>query len=118
MPKKFCRYPRCGNLLEIGSDPYCVEHRRFKEHRGPAAVRGYDWRWHKFRDWFLNRHPLCELCKAKGIVKAADLPHHLIPLKGKHDPNRLVESNCSAVCVPCHRQLTLEQKGGETSTFL
>ena len=117
MPTKFCGYSRCGKLIPLG-ERFCPEHKHFQEgQRGKASERGYDWRWKKFRDWFLSRHVLCELCEIKKIVKAADEVHHRIPLKGKHDPNRLVESNCMPLCGACHRQVTLEQRaiGGEKS---
>ena len=36
-------------------------------------------RWHKLAKAFIERHPLCEECRRKGIVKAAECVDHIDP---------------------------------------
>lgn len=98
MPKVPCA--RCKvNLVDYG---YCAacEPRSPKaladQHRGSSTERGYDARWQRFRLWFLHRHPLCEDCGRLAV----DV-HHKLKVKD-HPEFRLVESNCMALCKPCH----------------
>jgi 5-methylcytosine-specific restriction protein A len=56
----------------------------------------------------LERSPLCEDCKAKGLVRAATVPDHIKPLAlGGED----VDSNIRCLCDECHRKRTAEQFG-------
>ena len=36
-------------------------------------------RWHKLAKAFIEDHPLCEECKRKGIIKAAECVDHIDP---------------------------------------
>ena len=36
-------------------------------------------RWHKLAKAFIESHPLCEECKRKGIIKAAECVDHIDP---------------------------------------
>ena len=56
---------------------------------------------HKFRPWFLSRHPLCEQCQASGRVKAAVHVHHVRGL-AEYPGDLCDESRCRALCVGCH----------------
>lgn len=77
----FCNQPGCRVLT---SERYCIVHASLHEQREDnrpgAAERGYDGRWHKLRDAYLRRHPLCELCERKGMVTVANVVHHVKPI--------------------------------------
>lgn len=56
----------------------------------------------------LRDEPLCRDCKAKGQVRAATVPDHIVPLaKGGTDD----DSNIRCLCAECHRARTAEQFG-------
>ena len=56
----------------------------------------------------LARNPLCSDCMAKGLVTAATVPDHIVPLaRGGLD----VDSNIRCLCAECHRVRTAEQFG-------
>lgn len=66
--------------------------------------------WHILRNSYIRKHPLCELCKSKGIITPADHVHHIKEfLNGYTDEERwcllLDESNLMSVCCKCHREL-------------
>lgn len=46
------------------------------------ADRGYDHRWRKEREAYLRLHPLCVMCEARGLVKAATVVDHIKPHRG------------------------------------
>ena len=111
-PDKPCRAMGCGSLIPAGRQPpYCEEHRKEKrrredQDRPSAAKRGYDRRWRRFREWFLRQKPLCEECKEQGRTTAAKEVHHIKPIKGPNDRNRLDPDNCKALCKSCHSRIT------------
>ncbi len=69
------------------------------DRRGSAASRGYDSRWERIREIILAAQPLCQSCKARGMVVPATLVHHLTPLAqgGTHHPD-----NLRPLCTSCH----------------
>ena len=59
----------------------------------------------------LAAEPLCRDCKAKGIIRPATVPDHIIPLaRGGKD----TDDNIRCLCHPCHRKRTAEQFGHRT----
>lgn len=51
----------------------------------------------------LAAEPLCRDCKAKGIIRAATVPDHIIPLaQGGTD----TDDNVQCLCGPCHDRKT------------
>ena len=44
-----------------------------------AQERGYNSRWQTAREAFLAKHPLCVMCEARGVVRAATVVDHIIP---------------------------------------
>jgi 5-methylcytosine-specific restriction protein A len=68
--------------------------------RGRAAVEQ--------RKRRLTKEPLCRDCKAKGVIRAATVPDHIIPLK-KGGPD--TDTNIRCLCTPCHIIRTAEQFG-------
>lgn len=49
------------------------------EDKRKTAERGYGAAWQKARLKFLEAHPLCEMCKKQGRIKAAQVVDHRIP---------------------------------------
>jgi 5-methylcytosine-specific restriction enzyme A len=66
--------------------------------------------WRKFRLIKLANDPLCEPCKARGVLVAANIVHHKKSVKT--DPHlRLDMDNTESICKPCHSRLhAIEQK--------
>ena len=100
-----CSAPGCKNPL-VPHSSYCIEHQpeRKPDLRPPADERGYDARWHKQRDNFIHRNPVCFQCNAPG-----QMVHHLIPLAmggGNED------SNLITLCNACH---TVIEKQGKNN---
>lgn len=50
---------------------------RYIRERTGAPYNTY--RWHRLAKAFLQDHPLCEECKRKGIIKAAECVDHIDP---------------------------------------
>lgn len=62
----------------------------------------------KLRQRRLAASPLCEDCKSAGIVRAATVPDHILPLaKGGTD----TDDNIRCLCADCHKVRTAEQFG-------
>jgi len=110
-----CGSPGCGACV-VGSR-YCEQHanlehearNRFDRYRGSSASRGYDGAWQQFREWFLARHPACEDCALRGIVKAATDVHHIKKV-ADYPELKLVEDNCIALC---HEDHSIRTSKGE-----
>lgn len=76
-----------------------------------TAQRGYGGKWQRARLGFLFKNPICETCKAKGIVTEATVVDHVIPHRG--DQKLFWDtSNWSAKCKPCHSEKTALEEGG------
>jgi 5-methylcytosine-specific restriction protein A len=61
----------------------------------------------------LQREPLCRLCKAKGIIRAATVPDHITPLAlGGTD----TDDNIRCLCFICHDRVTAEQFARKAKT--
>jgi len=103
---KFCSYPGCTELTQ---ERYCPLHksaanRQYDQtRRSPDHNRTYGRRWHKIRDLYIAKHPLCELCEADGKLVPAVLVHHKIPTA---DGGTHVDSNLQSLCRPCHDRVT------------
>lgn len=74
-----------------------------------TSVKTYDTtRWKRVRRNFLYKNPLCEECLKVGIIKAAELVHHRIPIKNggaEYD-----YSNLEAICHECHNRIHRQMK--------
>lgn len=46
-------------------------------------------RWRRLRRAKLSRDPLCEDCKAKGIIRAATEVHHVTPVLAGMTPSQM-----------------------------
>ena len=53
-------------------------------------------------------HPVCEVCEKKGIVKAVEEVHHIVPLSegGTHS-----DDNLMSLCKSCHSKITAKEGG-------
>ncbi len=114
-PKHYCVFPGCTTRIESGQSR-CLEHKLFLQsqydhRRGTSTERGYNARWRRLRQWWLNAHPLCELCRKGGILTAAVLVDHIQPHRGDqillYDP-----ANLQSLCTTCHNRKTAMEDGG------
>ena len=104
-PQRSCRYPRCPKLT---TDGWCEDHRKeqWRDSRDSASKRGYDRLWRSWRLSYLQRFPLCEDCKAEGIVHLAEEVHHLEKVKDRPDLMR-TDDNCLSLCKSHHSARTI-----------
>jgi 5-methylcytosine-specific restriction protein A len=113
-PLRPCNKHGCPNLTK---DRYCEqhkpkdEHKRYDNHRGTAAQRGYDSAWRKARLGYLKRHPLCVQCEQLGKLTPATVVDHITPHKGDKvlfwDKN-----NWQPLCKRHHDIKTATEDGG------
>jgi len=64
--------------------------------------------WQACRSSYLQKHPLCEDCLARGKYEVAAHVHHIIWLTPENYQNpeiSLNHNNLRAVCVECHNRL-------------
>lgn len=109
--KRECRKLGCKNLTD-SKDGYCSEHSsevylRYDKHRLSSKERGYNYRWNKYRKWYLQHHPICMKCDKA----AASVVDHIIPHKGNDDLFWDM-SNHQALCKKCHDIKTATEDGG------
>lgn len=105
-PKKPCKHPGCPKLT---AGLYCEEHSKiYGDDRATSYGRGYDRQWQKARSLFLKAHPLCEKCKAQGMLVKAIVVDHIIPHRGDE---KLFwdEGNWQSLCKPCHDKKTMTE---------
>ncbi len=56
----------------------------------------------------IQAEPLCRDCATRGLVRAATVPDHIVPLtQGGSDD----DSNIRCLCAECHQDRTAEQFG-------
>lgn len=61
--------------------------------------------WQACRASYIDQHPLCEDCLARGIYTPAEIVHHIVELTPENitDPTiALSHDNLRAVCRECH----------------
>lgn len=107
-PKKPYSFPGCPRLT---NGRYCEEHERLmnarynKYERPYKSGERYGAEWRKIRNRYIKAHPLCEICRGRGLVVPATEVHHKIPLSrgGTHD-----DENLMSLCKSCHSRITAE----------
>lgn len=57
-------------------------------------------RWKDLRLVQLNKEPLCKYCKARGIIKVANVVDHVIPHRG--DIELFYGGKLQSLCKACH----------------
>jgi len=111
-PPTACRHPGCPEITRHRSG-YCKLHRieqckrwrREQEANRPSASkRGYGKDWQRLRNWFIQRHPVCEICKKEGRLTPAEVVHHIKSVKERPDL-RLEQENLQALCFDCHEKV-------------
>ena len=95
------RFP-CKHLSEPGSS-YCQEHRP-KPLAKVADAFYLSTGWRRFRDWYIRKNPLCELCQKEGRIVPATLVDHIAELKDLGAPYD--EGNVQSLCASCHAKKT------------
>ena len=73
--------------------------------RGSASARGYDRTWQRLRLVVLAEEPLCRFCQLRGVLTAAAVVDHIVPIRVRPDL-RLERSNLRALCEACHNAHT------------
>lgn len=77
--------------------------------RAVETVRDHGWRWRNARNAYVVRHPLCVLCRAKGVAVAASVVDHIVPHNGD-DWLLWCQDNWQSLCSTCHQRKTNRQK--------
>ncbi len=103
---------RCGETLDRGQR--CKQCYRPPKQNGNTAERGYDRRWRMLSERVRAEQPLCENCKASGIIRPSKECHHIQPI-ATHPELRLVRSNIMALCVQCHQKIEKERHATNTA---
>ncbi len=111
-----CRYPGCATTLTVPG--YCEVHRPLVHRDYGRARRGFDaevgfyqsQQWRTVRAAFLREHPLCCACGAKGLLVAAKVVDHVVPIKD--GGARFDAGNLQPLCVSCHNRKTATESAG------
>ena len=64
--------------------------------------------WIDLRNYYIQKHPLCEICSKHGRVTPATEVHHIVPFgRGKTDEEKeklfYNENNLMSLCNKCHK---------------
>jgi len=78
-----------------------------RDDRRNSFDRGYDTKWNKLRNIFIQDNPICVGCKPKGWIVAARIVDHIIPVHVAPE-RRLDVSNLQSLCRTCHTIKTNE----------
>jgi len=81
-----------------------------KPPRPQSSQRGYDAAWRRLRNAYISEHPLCEHCRAVGLIVPAREVDHVVAFGGPEDPLRLEWRNLQALCRRCHAQKTAKEQ--------
>ncbi|MER2622468.1 MAG: HNH endonuclease [Accumulibacter sp.] len=115
-----CRHPGCGALLTTPG--YCDAHRSGQHRDYGRARRGFDTElgfyqsaaWRALRAACLRAHPLCRLCKSRGLLVAATVVDHIVPIKD--GGARYDERNTQCLCVICHNAKSAKERANRRAT--
>lgn len=89
-------------------------------------MRSIDHSFYKSKEWwdcrtsYIQAHPLCERCAAKGLIVPAILVHHKIHLtpENVNDPSiALNHDNLESLCQSCHNAEHFGDKTERRWTF-
>lgn len=99
-PATIC--PRCQGIRRDGVCAVCGYERKPWAHRPDEPRHGSTRAWRNLRARKLKEEPLCERCKASGIVKIATQVHHVEPVArgGALLPSL---SGLLSLCEACHK---------------
>ena len=119
--KRACRKIGCPGTT-IHRTGLCEKHQKtdgswsqWQQKKGNTTERGYGAEWRKIRKPILQRdNYLCQSCKRKGILTAANIVDHIVSKanKGTDEPD-----NLETICDTCHKKKTATERsrkgGGE-----
>ncbi len=104
-PRKPCARPGCKELVDAGVS-YCDAHKRerdkdyTKNKRNPEAKKIYNHSWVKLRNYYRDKHPLCEKCLEKDVLTTGQVVHHI-----NEDPKDNRMENLMSLCNLCHARI-------------
>ena len=84
---------------------FCEEHgkqenRRYEKYdRDPAVRRRYGRAWKRIRDRYAAKHPFCEECQRKGLLRPVEEVHHKLPLAEKVTGRKLHKDGITCLCI-------------------
>ncbi len=85
--------------------------REHDQRRGSSSQRGYGYRWQRYRERFLQQHPLCAACERDGKITLATEVDHVVP--ARNNPGQFWNSrNHQSLCARCHSRKTATEAGG------
>lgn len=119
-PPRPCTHPGCGALVRDGSGR-CARHPvregSFADRRrGTRHERGYGSQWDRIREQVLQRDcGLCQTCQRAGLLTPATQVDHIVnkaQWRRLHGGLAGVDglTNLQAICVPCHRAKTAQER--------
>lgn len=109
-PPVVCRALGCSNATtnRYGYCDDCLDHARRKRSKRRGDPFYWSTRWKKFRAWYIGKNPLCEMCKAKGVIAQADVIDHIVEISD--GGAKLSEDNVQSLCNRCHAHKTADAK--------
>ena len=103
-PKRPCTWSGCSMLTSEGR---CESHRKQERRKYDAARREdptrqfYNSRaWRQASKAHLAEEPLCRQCMKQGMLVAAVITDHIVPIKAGADP--WDTTNWQSICGSCH----------------
>ncbi len=114
---KPCRRPGCPELTHNG---YCAKHqakyldqqrqsKAFYDRKRPSrSKRGYTRRWYRYREGYLQAHPLC--INFDDCRRPAEVIDHIKPVAAGGE--FWDAENHQAMCKSCHDRKTATEDGG------
>jgi 5-methylcytosine-specific restriction protein A len=103
-----CSAQPCKNPAAPNGRGRCLQHMR--QANRERSTDAYDSTWRRFRRMVLAERPLCADCERQGLIVPATELHHERPVRERPDL-RLVESNVTGLCKPCHSKRTAAEMG-------
>lgn len=111
LPPRACTFPGCASYAITSGR--CNSHAIIKQAWESSRVRtrherGYGSAWEKTRKVILERDRfLCCVCNAKGFTTMASQVDHITPKSAGGSDSY---DNLQAICDPCHKQKTKNDK--------
>lgn len=123
-PLKPCKKPGCTNLTR-NKEGYCDVHlaeyieqqkklkaerdKRYDKQVRKTRDKKY-WEFYKSNEWervktqaYIRDKGLCQWCWQKGIIRTADVVHHIVPIKEDWS-KRFDLNNLVSLCHECHNE--------------
>lgn len=114
-PQAPCRFPGCAKRAAPGKQ-YCAEHFTATERKRHERLKDdeceafyHTGTWKRLRADVLREEPLCRECAKRGIVKAAQMVDHIVPIRQGGD--KMSKGNLQPLCRACHERKTIDEGG-------